>query len=45
MPCWTLKELKSVGSYIAERNLELKDLMGLSAIEKHLKGLEELNDM
>jgi len=37
MPCWTLKELKSVGSHIAEGNSDLKDLMHPQAIEKRYK--------
>ena len=36
MPCWTLKELKLVGSHIAE-NFKVKDFMGPQAIEKRYK--------
>ena len=37
MPWWTLEELKSVGSHIAEDNSDLKDLMRPQAIEKRYK--------
>ena len=35
--CWTLEELKSVGSYIAKDNYQMKDFMGPQAIEKRYK--------
>ena len=34
MPCWTLKELKSVGSHVAKVNPKLKDFMHPQAIEE-----------
>ena len=34
MPCWTLEELKSVGSHVAKVNPKLKDFMHPQAIEE-----------
>ena len=37
MPCWTLQELKSIGSYIANHELKDKDFMHPQAIEERYK--------